>query len=52
MDLSKLWEMAKDRGTWHAVVHGMQRVRHNLATEQQLVNSQTSEYQTLIGELC
>ena len=33
MNLSKLWE---DRGGWHAVDHGVQRVRHDLATEQQL----------------
>ena len=29
MNLSKLWEMVKDRGDWS------QRVGHNLATEQQ-----------------
>ena len=23
MSLSKLWEMVKDRGTWHAAVHGV-----------------------------
>ena len=23
MNLSKLWEMVKDRGTWHAAVHGV-----------------------------
>jgi len=22
MDLSKLWEIVEDRGTWHAAVHG------------------------------
>ena len=31
---------------------GSQRVGHNLAIEQQQLGSQTSEYQTLIGELC
>ena len=24
-----------DRGAWPALVHGLQRVRHNLVTEQQ-----------------
>ena len=41
MNLSKLWETVVetvvDRGTWCAAVHGSQRVRHDLATEQ-LVN--------------
>ena len=23
MSLSKLWEMVKDRGAWHAAVHGI-----------------------------
>ena len=23
MNLSKLWEIVEDRGTWHAVVHGV-----------------------------
>ena len=35
MNLGKLWEMVRDRETWHAAVRGWQRVRHNWATEQQ-----------------
>ena len=35
VSLSKLREMVKDREAWHAAVHGVQRVGHNLATEQQ-----------------
>ena len=33
MNLSKLWEIVKDRGAWHAAVHGIGK-RHNLVTEQ------------------
>ena len=35
MNLSKLWELVKDSGTWHASVHGVQRVSHELTNEQQ-----------------
>ena len=35
MNLSKLWEIMEDRGAWHAIVLGSQRVRYDLATEQQ-----------------
>ena len=35
MSLRKLWETVKDRGAWRAAGHGLQRVRHDLATEQQ-----------------
>ena len=35
MNDSELWEIVKDRGAWRAAVHGLQRVRHDLATEQQ-----------------
>ena len=35
--LTKLWEIVKDRETWHATVMGLQRVSHDLVTEQQLM---------------
>ena len=33
MSLSKLRELVMDRGAWRAVIHGVQRVGHNWATE-------------------
>ena len=35
MNLSKLWEMVKDREVWCAQFMGLQRVRDNLVTERQ-----------------
>ena len=35
MDLSKLWELVQDREAGVLQFMGLQRVRHNLATEQQ-----------------
>ena len=35
ISLSKLCKIVKDREAWRAAVHGLQRVRHNLVTEQQ-----------------
>ena len=32
--LSKLREIVKDREAWHAAVYGVQKVRHDLVTEQ------------------
>ena len=33
MSLSKLQEIVKDRDAWHAAVHDVAKVRHDLATE-------------------
>ena len=33
MSLSKLWLLVMDREAWHAVIHGLQRVRHDWVTE-------------------
>ena len=35
MSVSKLQEMVKDREAWGAAVHGVAKVGHKLATEQQ-----------------
>ena len=35
MNLSRLQKIVKERRTWCAAVHGVERVGHNLATEQQ-----------------
>ena len=31
MNLSKLWEIVKDRGAWHAVVHGVAKSQIRLS---------------------
>ena len=35
MSLSKRQEIVKEREAWHGAVHALQRIRHDLATEQQ-----------------
>ena len=48
MNSSKLWEMVRDRETWHSAVHGIARVGHYLATvqQQQQLNSYCGFYDT------
>ena len=36
VNLSKVWEIVKDRGAWYAAVHGLQRAGHDLATKEQI----------------
>ena len=33
MNLGKLWKLVMDREVWHAVVHGVAKVRHDRVTE-------------------
>ena len=48
MSLRKLMEMVKDRGAWHAAVHGSIRVRHDLMNNNKKVyNCQGSSDYTL-----
>jgi len=35
MNVGKLWEMGRDREAWCAAVHGVTKIRHDWATEQQ-----------------
>ena len=35
MNLSRFQQIVKDKGAWHAAVHGLQRVGCDLAVEQQ-----------------
>ena len=35
MSLSKLQKTVKDREAWHAAIHGVTKVGHNLVTVQQ-----------------
>ena len=37
MGLNKLWEIVKGRETWHAAVHEVEKVDHDLVTEQQIL---------------
>ena len=47
INLSKLWEIVKDREAWHAAVHG---VTWDLATEQQQQEQQQTMETILMSE--
>ena len=47
INLSKLWEIVKDREAWHAIQSmGLQRIGHDLATEQQQIKKKNEREQT------
>ena len=35
INLNKIRDIVEDREAWHAAIHGVTTVRHNLETEQQ-----------------
>ena len=37
MGLNKFWQIVKGSEAWHAAVHGVEKVEHDLATEQQIL---------------
>ena len=44
VNLSKLWEIVQDgAGAWRAAVVGSQRIRHDLVTEQRLLDEGSIE---------
>ena len=50
MSLSKLQEIAKDREAWHVQFMGLQRVRHDLATEEQAQQQTLKETPEIIKQ--
>ena len=38
MNLSKLWEIGKDREGWCAAIHGVKKSQTGIMTEQQLIS--------------
>ena len=43
-----IWEIVKHKEAWHAVVHGLQRVRDNLGTEYQQADISEDEIFPLV----
>ena len=51
LSMSKPQEIVKEREAWCAAVHGSQRVRHNLATEQQQMYNKSLAYSQDLFEI-
>ena len=51
VNLGKLQEMVRDRKAWCATVHGLQRVRHNLVTEQHFSEEVGSDWSRSMAQL-
>ena len=50
MNLGKLWEMVRDRETWHAAVHGSQsQTRKGDRTKQQQLSSVLALWAAVYG---
>ena len=50
MSLGELQEIAKDREAWHVQFMGLQRVRHDLATEEQAQQQTLKETPEIIKQ--
>ena len=48
MNLSKFWEMMKNREAWYVAVYGSQRIGHNLVNEQKQRGIILEVYESLI----
>ena len=51
MNLSKFWEIVKDRGDWHAAVYEVTRDRHDSVTKHQQRIQSISSYAIVITHI-